>query len=284
MFVAGDGATARQGAGGRASRRRHPARRRHLSGERLVRSLLRDVPARGESARRARVHAAARHAGGGRPLAATLLTANPNFPQSGQRRRCRQSVSAEPVAGGDGRSGSQLHAGADRVQPRQDGFVSGDVGQNVAPDGSPAPQADKIAEPGVLRRQHGDGALELRAALRDERSLLSDDVRAVGARGAQPGVGPDERRDARQERREPERAHRRRRRIVHGDRRRRSHRRHLLVVEAHSGHDGRTQHRRSAQCGERLVGLVRGGLRREGGESRTGRPAARDRTRRRSPA
>ena len=87
---------------------------------------------------------------------------------------------------------------------------------------------------------------------------------------------------ARQERREPERADRRRRRIVHGDRRRRSHRRHLLVVQAHSGHDGRPQHRRSARRGERLVGLVRGGIRRHGRQpERHDRLRAR-RTRRRS--
>ena len=49
---------------------------------------------------------------------------------------------------------------------------------------------------GLLRRQHRHRAVELRAALRDERQLVRHDLRPVHPGRAQPDLGPDPRRHA----------------------------------------------------------------------------------------
>src|SRR5262249_28936985 len=50
---------------------------------------------------------------------------------------------------------------------------------------------------GLLRRQHRDGVLELRAEFRDERQFLQHDVRSVDARGVESDRRTDARREAR---------------------------------------------------------------------------------------
>ena len=117
--------------------------------------------------------------------------------QPRERRRCGQSL---PLAPSQAATADQDHSYTQEQLAYDHGkmdFFPGSLGQGDTPPGGRAPPVAEVAEPRVLRRQHGDRALELRAAVRDERSVLPDDVRAVGARGVESRLRPDERRDAR---------------------------------------------------------------------------------------
>ena len=158
------------------------ARRRALSGERLLRSLLRHVP-ECDQHRRTALQGEAGHAHGQRAHAGIAD---------------RKPERGEPTAARRGkrphlRPGSQLHPGTTGPGRRPDGQVP-DVhrSRELLATGHRASRAGH----GLLRRQHRHGPLELRAAFRDERQRLRHDVRTVDAGRAQPRVRSDPRRDA----------------------------------------------------------------------------------------
>ena len=139
-------------------------------------------------------------------LSGELLTKNPNFtnPANGA-----DAANPYRLASSQAATADQDHSYTQEQLAYDHGkmdFFPGSLGQGDTPPGGRGPPGAKIAQPRVLRRQHGDRALELRAAVRDERSLFPDDLRAVGARGVESGVRPDQRRGGGEKRREPERA------------------------------------------------------------------------------
>ena len=126
---------------------------------------------------------------------------------------------------------------------------------------------------GLLRRQHRHRALELRAALRDERQLVRHDLRSLDPGRAEPGLRPDARRHAGD----------------HGGRvnsptARSSaiptrHVRRLLDAEAHRRRCTRTQHRRPAEPARTSPGAGSRAASRRSRAQRTARPSAARRTR-----
>ena len=114
--------------------------------------------------------------------AGPLLTSNPNL---------LQPRPAHPLPGADVRPEPRLHRRAEGRQQRQDGPVRPEHRDRhlLGAELRPARPGD-----GLLRRQHGHRAVELRAELRDERQQLGHHVRPVHTGRAQPDLRPDRRR------------------------------------------------------------------------------------------
>ena len=203
------------GSGGTPGRHRHTDQTRggDLPGERVVRPLLRHLSRRrqhvGPALRRRPEDAArrqpGRHAGRRRH----------REPADQQPERRRRRAPGEPAAARPGRHqrrphlrpGPRLQRRAEGLRRRGDGQVRGQRrhGQRHQPAG---PALPGLRRHELLRRQHGDGAVELRPALRHERQLLRDDVRPVLPRGDQPGLGRHRRRRQDDQRRRHRRRHR----------------------------------------------------------------------------
>ena len=120
---------------------------------------------------------------------------------------------------------------------------------------------------GLLRRQHRHGAVELRAALRDERQLLRHDLRAVGPGRDQPRLGRHRRSRHHARGEQPvglhldlarRRPHAERPRRLLADQRRPA----LLgrLLDARRRRDDGHEHRRRAERKGPHLGLVRGRL------------------------
>ena len=111
-----------------------------------------------------------------------LLTDNPNT---------SQPDAAHPLAGSHLRPGPRVHAGAGSGQRREDGQVRPVHRDLDLHRDTDHPVRRARAGHGLLRRQHGHRAVELRAELRDERQQLRHRVRPVHAGRAEPDLGPD---------------------------------------------------------------------------------------------
>ena len=86
---------------------------------------------------------------------------------------------------------SRVHRGAT-------GRGSGPHGPLRSGDRQPRSRLRLDARHGLLRRQHRDGFVDLRPALRHQRQLLRHHVRSVAPRRPEPGVGSDARRRSQQ--------------------------------------------------------------------------------------
>ena len=153
--------------------------------------------------------------------------------------------------------------------PEQQAFHGGlmDAFPQVHGDaGTTAERADDEGPgDGLLRRQHGDGAVELRAALRDERQLVQHDLWAFDAGRDQSDLRPDQWHRGSVER-ERRRGGRRRWRL-HADQRCRPDRRCVLHHDRRAGAAIGKEHWRPVERSRRHVGLLRRRLRPDQEES-----------------
>ena len=160
-----------------------PAPRRHLPGEPLVRRVLRDVSRRRSIRPGSRRSARGRGTPSVNGLTPTLIERNPNSSKPFRIDRL-QSYTCD-----------QDHEYTAEQRARNGGLMD----QFPRFDAQPPTNARQFCHKtrrgavghgdGLLRRQHRDRALELRAALRPQRQQLRDDVRAVDARRAEPDGG-----------------------------------------------------------------------------------------------
>ena len=139
-----------------------------------------------------RVPRQARHPGGERPV----LRDHPegaDRPAADEQPEPGQPAAAQPLRGADLRPEPRLHGGAEGRRRREDGPV-----RPEHRDRHLHRAADRVrpARPGdgLLRRQHGHRAVELRAELRDERQQLRHHLRPVHAGRTQPDLGQQRRR------------------------------------------------------------------------------------------
>ena len=177
-----------------------PAPGRDLPGERLVRPLLRHVPDRPRTPTASRSpRRRTRRAVDGLTPATTRRcrepAASPTSPratrtvaagaarQQRERRRGRQPAASSPATRTTTTATSSRRSTAGRWTSSS----------RASAPAAATPRSARRARPqtghGLLRRQHVDRALELRAALRDERQLVQHDVRAVGTGRDQPRLG-----------------------------------------------------------------------------------------------
>ena len=150
-------------------RGRHRARRRNFSGERVVRSLLRHVSACGEPAGRDSVHAIPTRRRW--PACGDCSPRNPNFTNPANGVGCGESLSAAPSqAATADQDHSYTQEQLATTTARWISFRRRSDRRHAARQ--PRAAGAEVAESGLLRRQHRHRALELRAAIRDERSLF----------------------------------------------------------------------------------------------------------------
>ena len=240
------------------------ARGDHLRRERLVRPLLRDVSAGGEPAGRTGLHGRGRHAGRrqpghGAPAARTIRT-SPTRPTAPTRPNRSASTARKR------NTADQNHAYTAEQQAYNGGAA--DLFPKYTGKGHAGRRGRvRYARPGhgLLRRQHGDRAVELRAALRDERQRVHRHVWPVDAGRAQVvsgqtnGMLPIEASEESVDGRLTVVLHQRRPGRLHDDQRRRSGHRRLLEHDD-TGVHGRQEHRRPAQRRRRHVGRLHGRL------------------------